>query len=392
MASIVFENPHETKSAHFQFGDDVPFGAEVAQAIDVSPAPDVKDLLRGVRHAIKALRSSDDAADATKVDGINNAFCNELVGGELSKREWGFSSNVMSWLARAKYNDLADFCQWNVARHKRHQTALDDITPKIQDNTRNATAALIDIGYFPTHAAPFMERSIQAAGRLAALDSFESGARNIDGHCLFNPETGELKIGIANVFWDTYQFQGVTGYGHPSTTFHEYLHGAGLVNDAGLLSGIDRPIIDGLSGYRWVEEMIVGHSERVAFDKIHDPHVLDPWRRTRLLGPYIAEREFGSALLEFGPDKLGAVDVANAFFASRDDPGQARRKLEDAIHLNFMHYFPEIRDGLNKINGMYEQGNRDEQVTMLHDHATMILEQVNQDEEPITVGEFVVTG
>jgi hypothetical protein len=335
MTSVEYRDTENGPEAYFSYGDAAPLGL-YAVAVEDSPVISdsnrslvVREALRGIKLAARTINGTEEE------EGMNSAFFqDELVfAPEEEKDQPFFKREIVKWIINAPYPELMQLCRWNVARHAKHQEAMDGITNDLKEDSIARAEQLRQVGLFSAHALRLYKQTVTDTGRIYALDSFESGGYGVRGLC-----NADLTIAMANPFANGYDFTTLMPYAY-TTGFHEFFHRTGFAHNRGYAYSILTRLVHPDTYSLLAEEVAASHATRIAFNPGDNPDNLMPSDDES--HSYKNEREFKAWLLHTGPKRVGAEQFIAGHMEKRNYP-KVRREVETSMRINAQHFFPEL--------------------------------------------------
>lgn len=307
-------------------------GSEVALLATRGNMHDARHAADRLSMSARQLLASTHKADIEAAHGIQQTF----LANDFSAFRHTFEldekpgqRHILDWLAQASLRDMVTFGTFNTDRLTTFQRRLDSDFDLFRHRTMQKVTGLTDISLFPDTAKPLFEQTLDTYGAFTALDSFESGGKQVDGFC--DDET----LAIANLYTRREDFCGLNRRLF-NVIFHETLHGVG--NSRGFFFGIDTPH----DYLRLPEEAFVSHAEAVAdsptleeatIDR-REPHIINPADRYPGIGAYADEREFFALVLGHPAEAPLPIDaVADAYFSAREPSGKHSRRRQLEQHM-----------------------------------------------------------
>lgn len=344
MTSILFQDG----TPQFSYGDGLPIGHEYLTAFGCSEA---KDRLAELRGALGRLCASGDASDKASLDDLNAAYASSK---DFSAQGyWLATEPPVVALAQSTDGELVDFIARNYDHRQRHQVALDEALPELQEQSQQAAARLVDVEYLSPNQSKLYKRAIFSVGKPTALDIFEAAGMSVHGYC---KRTGE--IALANQFEDPESFTGVTD-ALRDTIFHEYTHAVGATRGRGFLwNG---------SGSMLLEEASTAHITAVALGRPQLPGTVNPDERVGL-SCYDAELQF----LDVLDEGLDGRMLARAYMETKNSKSQHRQTLLETLNATIRASLTEMPQGLTDVDALYEATPRYERSRLLNSLCTRV--------------------
>lgn len=250
---------------------DKPFGLAVVEALwqegDATElCPEARDHIKDLKMSVRALVGAKDKRSQDAAQSINDVFeANDSASAAaILRTKYRPKADVLGWIQKSSYRDIAQLAMFNVQRYAELQEALTLQMPYFNEETLTLTDRLINLNVFPQEARQRMERLIDTGDSFHAMDSFEAGAMGARAYCT------STHIGIGNLFAS----DDMTGVSSDmmGTVFHEREHEIGEKQNVGFFHGINKG-----AKHRWLEESTVTHASLVAINtKAPQPTVLFP--------------------------------------------------------------------------------------------------------------------
>lgn len=366
-------------------------GADIAMLDREGYADAAKDAAYSLSVITKNLIHSHDPASIETVDSINWYFQqNDLDAAHdhlKDKVTRPLGGAILTWLANAPEEDVVTFSHFNTDRLRQHQHQLHLDQTRLQSDTVHRAESLVEQGVFPRSSIGLFLGAMSRYGQLRAIDSFESGGKQVDGYCT------DDTIAISNLYFHKADFTFPTLH-MKDTIFHEYLHGAG--RDRGFFFGIHTKH----HHLRILEEAFVTHATTLAMmqldtpEEMRSPNLINPDERYADLGPYKVERQlFALALKNFGNNPIPFDFVADTYFSSPESDGGQRKRKE--LERRIGKFFGSV-EAFYRVADTYETtlGRTDRQqflqqtiqdISRRHDLARLAEEKMLNAPEPFTL-------
>ncbi len=351
------------------------FGAAVVETFGVQRAGDAvntketREEIKQLRESAKILVTSENSVYKSAVNYLNATFA--INDGEVASRElktkYVQGKDVLAWLQKSSYKDIALFAEWNVNRQAAFQRAIVQDQPVLDADTIERTERMIDLGVFPKRALTRVEKSLGSFGVFYAMDSFEQGSQQAAGYCDNN------MMAIANLYENKADLSGITP-GMFNTAFHERLHGTGRPKGA-FFTGVTKK-----KTMRWLEESTVEHATVVS-GNVADPQVHTFMAADRMHdvspGAYQNERILLGDLQQQDKADIPLDLLYEAFFSS--GYSKSRREVEARLSRFFETVYPELgNSALYLFSENYEKAyHRNKSDDVLYEASSKILEDQN---------------
>jgi hypothetical protein len=323
------------------FGHSIASGARNRR----NPTRAVKEEVQHLRMNVMDLIESSDEHYAQVTRSINASFNHsdrlEFDVRKRNVRRVG-ERGILQWLSEASDKEFLEFAQWNVERRHSLFQNLEQDRDELTESALETANRLVDIGMFPVEALDNIKLAIDTYSPFAVMDSFESGAMQAAGY--FDTHV----ISIANLYNEPILQLDISAQ-LEQTVFHELLHAAGHVGDAGFHFH-KNPV----HGRLW-EEAFIAHSTAVAFSAKHldpQPDIFDPLeRKGNIDTTYQDERQIMGHFSSPDIANIPADLWADAFFDDGENKNQ--RNIARKLRLGFQA-ISSSEDAFETFNEAYE--------------------------------------
>lgn len=291
---------------------------------------EAKQEIRALKVGVKAILASDDSLYSTAAACIIDTFSENdgYSAGKALNTKYYPGRNILAWIGKSSYREVAEFALWNVARYDELQRSFVRDQDEFDEDTLTKTDKLIDYNIFPKTARRHMEAVISRYGIFKAMDSFESGAIGGIGYC------SDSHMSLSNLYAASTEMD-VMFPNMAGTIFHERLHGLGKL-DRGFFEGIYHK-----RRRRWPEEPVVSHAQVVSTNrKKPEPFTLSPFDRgADLPTGYFLEKCFNAEVSSQEGASIPADLWYEGLFSARYS--SSRKDIESRLDSYFQSIDPK---------------------------------------------------